>query len=249
LWLFIPPANVILNATQLTTVFSLFGIAENVRKRLLHQEKEHELSDTQSTTQEAEGDSEPVRRIESYHSNFRHRCRLEETFSQIDSDDSGFISFAEWKAYVLSLDLDLILPHWAIERLFNSIIGDGCHEIESADFEDFFMKFAAPPCVTFKFIMTGALLKSMLEADIDIHYRALLVHKFDALLDSIRQQGGRTLGSSWAILPSILRPKCDGEIASPKMTKTLTEPISPSMTKTRSEPTHERSAAKVTDIV
>merc|ERR550537_126794 len=34
LWLFIPAANLILNATQLTTVTSLFGIAATVQKRL-----------------------------------------------------------------------------------------------------------------------------------------------------------------------------------------------------------------------
>eukprot|EP00657_Telonema_sp_P-1_P005203 TRINITY_DN22415_c0_g1_i1.p3 TRINITY_DN22415_c0_g1~~TRINITY_DN22415_c0_g1_i1.p3 ORF type:complete len:118 (+),score=26.32 TRINITY_DN22415_c0_g1_i1:552-905(+) len=34
LWLFVPFANIILNATQATTVRSLFGIARNVRRRL-----------------------------------------------------------------------------------------------------------------------------------------------------------------------------------------------------------------------
>merc|ERR1712048_1527562 len=153
----------------------------------------------------------------------RYRSKLYDIFSQIDSDDSGYISLDEWRRYVKSLDLDLILPNWAIVKLYNAIDVDGVDEIDLHEFERFFSGFSVSSTVDFKSVLMGALIKTMLQSDIDRSYRAVLGYKYQSLLDSIQHQGGRTLGSAWALLPRV------GQVATTdvfdlSMSKSLTEP-------------------------
>jgi len=217
MWLFVPPANLILNATQVTTVISLFGIASTVRKRLQNRQEE-QLSMAKEASEQS---GQEITSTKSQIDNLRYRSKLFDVFSQIDTDDSSYISLAEWKAYVKGLDLDLILPNWAIEKLYNGIDVDGLDEVDSHEFERFFCEFSVPATVDFKFVLMGALIKCMLHSDIDRSYRAVLVYKYQSLLDTIQQQGGRTLGSSWALLP---RVGVNVDTVDLAMTKSLTEP-------------------------
>merc|ERR1712218_373358 len=122
--------------------------------------------------------------------NLRYKSKLYDVFSQIDSDDSGCVSLDEWRRYVKSLDLDLILPDWAIAKLFCSIDVEGNDEIGSLEFEQFFDGFFVPPSVDFKPILMGALLKSMLQSDLHGSYRTVLVYKYESLLNTIQKQCG-----------------------------------------------------------
>merc|ERR1712039_250453 len=138
---------------------------------------------------------------------------LHDVFDQIDVDDSGYISFAEWQGYVKSLDFDLIIPNWAIARLFASI--------DWLEFERFFSGFTVPSRVGFKSVFMGALMKSMLEADISSSFRAHLAYKYRAVVDDMQRQSSRPLGSGWALLPRISQ----GDVESgPMMEKSWTEP-------------------------
>merc|ERR1712217_979642 len=70
-------------------------------------------------------------------------------------DDSGYISFAEWQGYVKCLEFDLIVPNWAIARLFDSIAKDGNRRIDWLAFERFFSGFATSSRVGFKSVFMG----------------------------------------------------------------------------------------------
>merc|ERR1712217_689128 len=70
-------------------------------------------------------------------------------------DDSGYISFAEWQGYVKCLEFDLIVPNWAIARLFDSIDKDGNRQIDWLAFERFFSGFATSSRVGFKPVFMG----------------------------------------------------------------------------------------------
>merc|ERR1712217_957463 len=69
---------------------------------------------------------------------------------------------------------------------------NGCTELEHTDlfaFECLFSKLAMPASVEFKSIFTSALIKSMLEADIDASFRAMLFR--------------RAFGNAWDLLPRV----------------------------------------------
>lgn len=217
LWLFVPFANAILNATQLTTVSSLFGIASTVRKRL--QVQQEELFMEKELSAASSGQEMTATKTEL--DGLQFTSMLHDVFDQIDVDDSGCISFAEWQAYVKSMEFDLIVPNWAIARLFDSVDVYGNGQIDWLAFERFFSGFATSAQVGFKPVFMGALIKSMLEANIDSNFRALLAYKYQAVVDDIQRQSGSTLGSSWALLPRVSW----GDIESSRvMEKSWTEP-------------------------
>jgi len=217
LWFFVPFANAILNATQLTTVGSLFGIAATVRKRLQAQQEEFSMEKMISGA----SSEQEMTKTKTELDGLQFTSMLHDVFDQIDVDDSGYISFAEWQGYVKCLDFDLIVPNWAIARLFDSIDKYGSGRIDRLAFEEFFSGFATPSHVGFKRVFMGALIKNMLEADIDTTFRALLSCKYQAVVDDIQRQSSRTMGSAWALLPRVSW----GDIESgPMMEKSWTEP-------------------------
>merc|ERR1711879_660758 len=101
---------------------------------------------------------------------------------------------------------------------------DGIDEIDTHEFERFFSGFSVPPTVDFKSVLMGALIKSMLQSDIDRSYRMVLGYKYQSLLDSIQNQCGCTLGSAWALLPRLGQTSNNVGAFELSMAKSLTEP-------------------------
>merc|ERR1712187_714770 len=100
-------------------------------------------------------------------------------------------------------------------------MGYGSGRIDWLAFEEFFSGFSTPSHVGFKRVFMGALIKNMLEADIDTTFRALLSCKYHAVVDDIQRQSSRRMGSAWALLPRVSW----GDIESgPMMEKSWTEP-------------------------
>jgi len=105
LWLFVLPANVILNATQFTTIQSLFGIAASVEKR-------------QNARQ----------------TNNLSRTAMLNVFERIDADLGGTIDKAEWDRYISNLsstrsgpsriEIGIVFPQMVRELVFTEMESD-----------------------------------------------------------------------------------------------------------------------------
>ena len=117
LWLFVLPANVILNATQFTTIQSLFGIAASVEKR----------QNARQTSNSA-------------------RTAMLNVFERIDADLGSTIDRAEWDRYISNLsstrsgpsriDIGIMFPEMVRELVFTEMESDYDGQI---NFEEFYL--------------------------------------------------------------------------------------------------------------
>jgi hypothetical protein len=202
LWFFVPPANAILNATQWTTVTSLFGIASAVRRKSRAQ-KEQSVAIMKVNSLRKEMchiPSDVSSKAETELERLLVKSYLFDIFTQVDIDDSGRIDLYEWKQYVRGRDLNLALPTVAIVQLFHCIDTDGRDEVDLDTFQLYFSELAMPS-VSFDLVLTGALLKTMLDSDSDDSSYAALAARYAAVLDNLRQANGGRLNNAWALLP------------------------------------------------
>lgn len=200
--LFIPLANVILNVTQWSTLTSLFGIAAAVRKKSAELQQQREVVMRMVSLKSETGaiESTEIQSAESELLNIRVRSQLGDIFARIDADDKGSITLRPWTGYIKSLDLQIVVPHWVIKQLFFSM---GCDD-EKVDFEAFHAAFSAmvTPSLKFSLVLTGALLKVMLQGEVDDATRRLAMERYTNLLEFIKQlNASSSLGPAWAVVP------------------------------------------------
>lgn len=109
LWCFTPAANLILNATQSTTVFNLFGIAAKVRARSRAAQQNDQV-----------------------------RVALMDVFQSIDFDGGGSIDSDEFVAYCEELHLPFAFPRDTMAAVYAAVDTDGAGGIDSDEFVDYF---------------------------------------------------------------------------------------------------------------
>jgi hypothetical protein len=133
-WIFIPPANVILNITQLTTVVNLFGIAGKVKKRVAEKLKNKD--------------------------SMINKCA--DIFREIDFEGNGVVTLSDWMRFVDTLPVTLIYRREIAEKIYASMENEPHASIRMRQFREYWLTYWSPT-MTFVDVYQAVVIEAMKE--------------------------------------------------------------------------------------
>jgi len=167
-WIFIPICNLVLNATQFTTIVSLFGIAQNVQKRA----KAAQLMASEEPAIVDEGTMISV------------DCSLYDAFTACCFDMGQCLSLEQWESYVKSLDTTFIIPQWTIEKVFLDMDVSKNNVVKFCGFSTLFSKYWFDNA-DFTSVVQIVLLKYMAEGTSDEVERGMYTQKHAVMMEGV----------------------------------------------------------------
>jgi hypothetical protein len=133
-WIFIPPANLILNVTQLTTVVNLFGIAGKVKKVVAAKLNNENSMD----------------------------IKCADIFRQIDFEGNGVVTLHEWMRFVDNMPVNLAYRRDIAEVIFASMEKEPGAGIRMRQFREYWLTYWLPT-MSFVDVFQAVVIEAMKE--------------------------------------------------------------------------------------
>jgi len=202
LWLFIPLANAVLNASQLTTVQSLLGIAASVWERCaelaversLHAEIEscactspsHSATEPELSVRQRRATKRATERL----LNLQIHVQLVDIFGEIDFDQRGTLTREAWLSYVSEqLRDEWLIPRSTFEELYDEIKASGRGgTVTLKAFSNFFSRYMLGRAEFKLVLMAIAVQRVHATPGIDLNLQALLERRHRAIVGQLLQQ-------------------------------------------------------------